>query len=154
MTTYEDDHHFFSGLKSWDYVKWITILLNILMTITGTILSLGVIWYERHSADIRYRTLMNQMLSHICFIHIARCQFYQHFMSAFAPISLCKKSLTYTLSTKKATQITFVQKKSAIKLNTGVNFPSACGQLFRFKVIGANFLNFQFKFLFFGKKRK
>ncbi len=77
MTPLEVEHHFFTGLKSLDCVKWITILLIILFTITGTILSLGVIWYERYSVDIRYRTLMNQMISHICFIHIARSSFQQ-----------------------------------------------------------------------------
>ena len=42
-------------LKKLDAVKATAIAVRVLLSITGISLSFGVIWYERHSADIRYR---------------------------------------------------------------------------------------------------
>ena len=42
-------------LKKLDAVKGTAIVVRILLSITGISLSFGVIWYERYSADIRYR---------------------------------------------------------------------------------------------------
>ncbi len=43
-------------------------------------------------------------------------QFHQHFMSAFVPIFLYQKSSNLKCKNKKASQKTFVQKKTAHKM--------------------------------------
>jgi hypothetical protein len=45
----------YSTLKKFDLVKGTAICVRILLTISGVLLSFAVIWYERFSADIRYR---------------------------------------------------------------------------------------------------
>ena len=62
--------YYYADLMQWDLLKISTLFLRIVLFLTGTILLYGVIWYERCSADIRYRTLMNQMISHVCMIHM------------------------------------------------------------------------------------
>ena len=62
--------NFYSNLNKWDSVKYGTLFFKVILSMTGSVLLYGVIWYERFSADLRYRTLMNQMLSHLCIFHI------------------------------------------------------------------------------------
>ena len=65
-----ESENFYSNLTKWDSAKYATLFFKIILTITGNVLLYGVIWYECFSADLRYRTLMNQMLSHLCILHI------------------------------------------------------------------------------------
>lgn len=64
---------FYTGLLEWDFIKIINTCLNIFLIFVGPCLLYSVIWYERFSADLIYRTLINQLLSHLCFIEIASC---------------------------------------------------------------------------------
>lgn len=64
------NQNFYSNMNKWDCIQFVILFLKITLSISGTILLYGVIWYERFSADLRYRTLMNQMLSHLCIFHI------------------------------------------------------------------------------------
>jgi hypothetical protein len=64
------DYYFYTDLMKWDSIKIASLFIKIILFVSGTLLLYGVIWYERFSADIRYRTLMNQMVSHICMIHL------------------------------------------------------------------------------------
>ncbi len=72
--------NFYSNLNKWDSLKYATLFLKSILSVTGSVLLYGVIWYERFSADLRYRTLMNQMLSHLCIFHMIEGP---HFMVGF-----------------------------------------------------------------------
>ena len=41
-------------------------IFNLCMTVTSSVLLYSICWYERHNADLRFRTLINQLLSHVC----------------------------------------------------------------------------------------
>lgn len=64
------EYYFYTGLMKGDFIKITSLFIKIVLFVTGTLLLYGVIWYERFSADIYYRTLLNQMVSHICMIHL------------------------------------------------------------------------------------
>jgi hypothetical protein len=68
--------NYYSNLTKWDVFKFITFVIKIILSVTGSFMLYGVIWYERFSADLRYRTLMNQMLSHLCIFHISGGPFF------------------------------------------------------------------------------
>ena len=63
----------YGGLLEWDSIKLMTIVLNALVMLLGPSLLYTVIWYERYSADLMYRTLINQLLSHLCYIQMLNC---------------------------------------------------------------------------------
>ena len=65
--------HLYVGLLQWDWIKVTSMALNILIMIFGPSLLYSVIWYERFSADLMYRTLINQLLSHLCYIQTLNC---------------------------------------------------------------------------------
>ena len=61
---------FFSGVREKNGFGLFFLLYQIAITLTAPIIQYSIYWYERYSADIRYRTLMNQLLSHyflVCF---------------------------------------------------------------------------------------
>ena len=64
---------FYTGLVQWDSIKAFYLIFHILLTFIGPGLLYSIVWYERFSSDIRYRTLMNQLLSHICTFSIVDC---------------------------------------------------------------------------------
>ena len=64
---------FYHGLQEWDSIKVLTLVLNVIIILVGPLLLYSVIWYERFSADLIYRTLINQLLSHLCRMEIAIC---------------------------------------------------------------------------------
>jgi hypothetical protein len=51
----------------------VSIVSNLLILFLGPSLLYAVIWYERFSADLMYRTLINQLLSHLCYIQALNC---------------------------------------------------------------------------------
>ena len=55
---------FFAGVREENGFGLFFILLQIAITVTAPIILYSIYWYERYSADIRYRTLLNQLLSH------------------------------------------------------------------------------------------
>ena len=66
-------HTFYVGLVQWDSFKVCYLIFHIILTFIGPALLYSIVWYERFSSDIRYRTLMNQLLSHICIFSIVDC---------------------------------------------------------------------------------
>ena len=75
MTFNDSTCNFYTGLQSWDSLKITVVVLNVLIVFIGPFLLYLVIWYERFSSDIMYRTLINQLLSRLCFIEILSCFF-------------------------------------------------------------------------------
>jgi hypothetical protein len=63
-----DKENFYSALYEWDTLKTVYLVSHSLLSIFCPILLLCIIWYEKNSADLRYRSLINQLLSHLCFI--------------------------------------------------------------------------------------
>ena len=68
-------NNFYTGLQTWDGLKITIVVLNIFIILIGPFLLYSVIWYERFSSDLMHRTLINQLLSHLCFIEILSCFF-------------------------------------------------------------------------------
>jgi hypothetical protein len=68
-----ETENFYSSLLQWDLLKWINVLLNIFILFVGPSLLYIVIWYERYGADLMYRTLLNQLLSHLCYMELFTC---------------------------------------------------------------------------------
>ena len=64
---------FYAGLVQWDFIKVFYLIFHILLTFIGPILLYSIVWYERFSSDIRCRTLLNQLLAHICISSIIDC---------------------------------------------------------------------------------
>ena len=60
----------YAGLLQWDSLKVASIVVNVVIMFVGPSLLYAVIWYERFSADLMYRTLINQLLSHTCYIQV------------------------------------------------------------------------------------
>jgi len=69
----QSDNNFFSGIYNDNSLKTVLILFHIAFTVTGPLLLYSIIWYERYSADIHHRTLINQLLSNICMINLVNC---------------------------------------------------------------------------------
>ena len=49
----------YAGLLQWDSLKVASIVVNGVIMFVGPSLLYAVIWYERFSADLMYRTLIN-----------------------------------------------------------------------------------------------
>jgi len=64
---------FYAGFVQWDLIKVLFLIFNILLTFIGPSLLYSIIWYERFSSDLRCRTLMNQLLSHIYIFSLVGC---------------------------------------------------------------------------------
>ena len=60
-------NNFFSGLYEDNGFMIVYSIFNLCVTLTSPVLLYSICWYERHSADLRFRTLINQLLSHVCF---------------------------------------------------------------------------------------
>ena len=65
--------NFYKGLQELDTINVVSLILNVVVFLVGPLLLYSVIWYERFSADLIYRTLINQLLSHLCRMQIAIC---------------------------------------------------------------------------------
>ena len=86
--------NFYSGLLEWDGVKSLTITTNFLTISFGLPLLYFVAWYEQYSADLMYRSLINQLLSHLCYIEIAGClvsriSYFTNFCFSPLPLPVC-----------------------------------------------------------------
>ena len=71
--TNSTSYTFYAGLVRWDLTKVFYLIFHILLTFIGPSLLYSIAWYERFSSDLRYRTLMNQLLSHISVLSIVGC---------------------------------------------------------------------------------
>ena len=70
---YSTSYTFYAGLVQWDSVKVFYLIFHILLDFIGPILLYSIVWYERFSSDISCRTLLNQLLAHICIFSIIDC---------------------------------------------------------------------------------
>ena len=68
-----DPKHYFDGFYRWDVTKYISVIWQFVIIAICPVLLYSVVWYERHSADLRYRTIINRLLSRLCFIDIVAC---------------------------------------------------------------------------------
>ena len=75
--------NFYSGLMEWDSVKIVYVIWHILVTLIAPCLLYSFVWYEGNSADFRYRTLINQILTHCCCIEITSCIFGRNLFLSF-----------------------------------------------------------------------
>jgi hypothetical protein len=64
---------FFDGFFEWDALKLLFFVFHIILTFIGPCLLYSIVWYERFSPDLRYRTLMNQLLTQICIFSTFDC---------------------------------------------------------------------------------
>jgi hypothetical protein len=69
----QNGSNFFESLLEWDPTKTIFVTWHALLTIIGPALFVAIIWYEKYSANLHYRTLINQLLSHFCRLHLFGC---------------------------------------------------------------------------------
>ena len=70
MNNSTSDRHYYDGYYNWDLVKWTSVIWQSLLVAVSPFLLYSVVWYERHSAELRYRTIINQLLSRLCLIDI------------------------------------------------------------------------------------
>ena len=75
--TLSDGNNYFEGLYSDTEFKVAYILFHIFITFAGPLLMYSIVWYERYSADLWYRTLINQLLTHFCLLSISGCFFFR-----------------------------------------------------------------------------
>ena len=64
---------YFAGYREWDELKYFYLGFHIIITIIGPALLYWVIWYENNRCDAHYRTVINILLSHLCWINLIRC---------------------------------------------------------------------------------
>ena len=86
--------NFYAGLLEWDSIKILDVVFNFFIILLGPLLLYSVIWYERFSADLMYRTLINQLLSHLCYIQIVSCfltriAFFLNYCFSPLPLGVC-----------------------------------------------------------------
>ncbi len=67
--------NFFAGVMQWDGLKFFYLVFQIIISVVGPSLLYSIYWYERFSADLHFRTLLNQLISHFCLLSIAGCIF-------------------------------------------------------------------------------
>jgi hypothetical protein len=65
--------NFYEGLMEWDWLKLVYITFHILLTFFAPSVLYGIVWYERFGLEMQYRCLTNMLLSHICWITVAKC---------------------------------------------------------------------------------
>lgn len=91
---------YFSGLLQWDTIKILNVTLHCLIMVFGPILLSLAVWYERKIADVVYRTLINQLLSH-CFLFqslfcvISRFSYFVNFCLAPNSPLVCNVSIFF-----------------------------------------------------------
>ena len=69
----QNGSNFFASLLEWDLTKTVFVTWNALLTLLGPSLFICIIWYEKYSCNLHYRTLINQLLSHFCRLHLFGC---------------------------------------------------------------------------------
>jgi hypothetical protein len=73
MGTSEESGTYFDGYYNWDALKIISVVLQLLVILIGPWLLYSIVWYEESSADLRSRTITNQLLSQLCLTNIFSC---------------------------------------------------------------------------------
>jgi hypothetical protein len=68
-----NEENFFHEFYKFDFVKSVYLICNIILTLICPAFLYGIVWYEKNSSNLRYRTLINQLLSHLCFLLLLGC---------------------------------------------------------------------------------
>ena len=87
----QHNESFYTGLLEWDTIKVTFLVCHLLETFIGPFIIYSLIWYERFSVDLRYRTVINQLLSHCWWIQFVGCIFCRNSYLSFlliGPFSL------------------------------------------------------------------
>ena len=66
--TLENTTLFYEGLLEWDSLKIFYLIFHLFNGLLGPVFLYCVVWYEKFSSDLRVRTLLNQLLTHLCYI--------------------------------------------------------------------------------------
>ena len=69
----ENSGNFYAGFLKLESFKLFYLIFHIVLTFVAPLVLYSIIWYERYGSNLQYRTLTNIILSHICWISIARC---------------------------------------------------------------------------------
>ena len=69
----QNGSNFYASLLEWDETKTVFVIWHALLTLLGPGLFITIIWYEKYSCNLHYRTLINQLLSHFCRLHLFGC---------------------------------------------------------------------------------
>jgi len=64
---------YFSGFKEKDYLNYCFMGVHIIITLIGPTLLLSIIWYENYVCEARFRTVVNILLSHVCWMNLVGC---------------------------------------------------------------------------------
>ena len=64
--------HYFDGFYEWNEMKVFYVCFFILITFISPTLLCILIWYENNKLASHYRTVINILLSHVCWISLAR----------------------------------------------------------------------------------
>ena len=65
--------NYYAGFFEWDAIKVFYVCFHMLICFIGPALLYAVIWYENEGSAANYRTVINMLLSHTCWISLARC---------------------------------------------------------------------------------
>ena len=75
MANYTTQVDYFAGFSEWDELRCLFMAFHFIITFVGPMLLSCVIWYENNGCDVHYRTVVNILLSHSCWINLVRCIF-------------------------------------------------------------------------------
>ena len=73
MSQSDDEGTYYDEYHKWDALKYTTVVWQTFVMAMGPLFLYSIIWYEQNSADFRYRTIINQLLSQLCYVHIFGC---------------------------------------------------------------------------------
>ena len=67
--------HHYDGFYEWDEMKIFYVCFQIIITFISPALLYAIIWYENNHSSSYYRTAINIILSHVCWISLVRSTF-------------------------------------------------------------------------------
>jgi len=69
------EEYYFKGFQDWDELKFVFMGFHLIVTFVTPPLLLSIIWYENYGCDAHHRTVVNILLSHICWAQLTRSFF-------------------------------------------------------------------------------
>ena len=64
----ETKTNFYEGLLEWDSLKIFYLCFHIFSSLIGPVFLYCIVWYEKFSTDLHVRTVLNQLLTYLCYI--------------------------------------------------------------------------------------
>ncbi len=68
-----DEGTYYNQFYKWDSLKYLTVVWQAFVMAIGPLFLYCIVWYEENSADFRYRTIINQLFSQLCYAQIFGC---------------------------------------------------------------------------------